>query len=552
MLSLVALLGTMTPAAEAASDLATQEREVSSLRRRVESWHEAPRRWGGLSDRGVEVFLADLRTVLALPPSGDPDNPESEEERDGAPTERWELLLRAASLVETKRDKEGVPAISRSARDILAGTLRTDEHARAWALDRVIIGSRGKGAAKGTGMDFAPTVADRRVTLEILEDAGVKALRLPLLTVVRRSDDPLRSFALGTLARWASTFGPDPSVDLYLVRLADQAFDKSVSPHPLNILLDRLASSDAPLSEQARALLTERIARMLVKSDWREAARGLRLSVGLPVEERVPCLLDALQVWKRRAEGQKEYPSLVRIQNDLVRELRALSGQYHGARPGPWINWWVAVRKGELPMPGSKEFAEAMRERASQPRTTAGFFGLRPESMRVTFVIDASGSMGNGFSTDGTTRYVEAVEQMMRFLQGSPEGTKFNTILFSDLTLSSGADLQDVTPRLLESARAKLLAHTPAGGTNLRPAIEQALRLDASGLPDLEAIEADTIIVLCDGETAEGSRWVKPMLKRVLPAYPILFHCVHLGHKDDGALEQLAEISGGDFIRVGG
>lgn len=508
-----------------------------------------------MSDRGVDTFLEELRAVLASSDRRDEDEENEEGGSDGrrdAQVESWELLLRASSLADVQQDKGGVPRLSRTARDLLAGTLGSDRHARAWALDRVIVGSRGRGDARDTGAAFSPTTADRRIALEILEDARVEALRLPLLTVVRCEDDPLRADALRTLARWASTFGPDPSVDLLLVRLADKAFDKRVAPHPFNVLLDRLTSSDAPLSEQARALLIERIARMLVKPDWREAARGLRLSVGLPMEERVPCLLDALQVWRRRSEGAKEYPSLVRIQNDLVRELRSLSGQFHGARPGPWINWWVAVRKGQLPMPGTKEFAEVMRKRASQPRTTAGFFGLRPESMRVTFVIDASGSMATGFSTDGTSRYVEAVEQMMRFLQGSPEGTKFNTILFSDETLTSGADLQDVTPERLEAARARLLAHHPEGGTNLRPAIEQALRLDASGLPDLEAIEADTIIVLCDGETARGAHWVKPLLERVLPIYPILFHCVHLGNRDDGALEHLAEISGGDFIRVGG
>ena len=39
----------------------------------------------------------------------------------------------------------------------------------------------------------------------------------------------------------------------------------------------------------------------------------------------------------------------------------------------------------------------------------------------------------------------------------------------------------------------------------------------------MESLQADTIVVLCDGETERGPRWVQPTLERVLPHHPLVF-----------------------------
>lgn len=517
-----------------ASPQATPE----SLLKRVEGWSAAPSSWSGLSDRASLQFLSDLKALASAP--------------EATPA-TWELLLRTMALEDAKPGKANVVKISRKARAHLVSALRrrTGTTPEDWALSRVILsGPTGRGPTmRGR---FVPTLRERQLCLQVLENTRVADLRLALLTVGRREKDPLRSTALGSLGRWASVFGADDTVDLFLVQLLGKAFDKRTSPHPYNVILNRLSSSEEPLGERASELLRTRIKQMFVSADWRETARALRLSAGLAVTDRVPLLLDGLNVWSKRAKSGKEYDGLTRVRGDLVRALRELSGQSHGVEPRPWIDWWVAVRQGNLPMPGTPEFEAARLKREKEPRSTASFFGLRPESRRVTFVIDFSGSMRTGFSTDGNSRYVEAVEQMMRFLQGAPKGTRFNTILFSSDTISSGSKLQPATPKRLEAARRALLKQSPEGGTHLRPAIEEALKLDRSGLPDLKSLEADTIIVLCDGETEEGSAWVRPMLDRVLPIYPVVFHAVHLGNRSDGALQALAEGSGGSYIRVGG
>lgn len=418
-----------------------------------------------------------------------------------------------------------------------------------WMLTRVVAAAPD---AKPRGGSFVPSRDERRVAIGLLLDAKVAALRTGLLTVARRKDDPLRAHCIGTLARWAEREGQDETVDSFLVELLGERFDPTTSPHPFNIMLERLRESDVPLAPGARERLAGRLAQMMLSNDWREVARAIRLSEGFPVDERVPMLLDALNVWHRRSESGREVTGLIRSQGDLVRALRDLSGRFHGPQPGPWIDWWILVRQGELPRPGTEEFEKDRKRRERLPRSTSSFFGVKPATDRVTFVIDFSGSMRTGFGTDGRTRYVEAVEQMMRFLQGSAPSTRFSIILFSNEPITTGDKLLPNDPRTLEKVRKELLAKSPEGGTHLRPAIERALFLDTEGVPDLEKLEADTIVVLCDGQTEEGSGWVERTLKRVLPHHPVVFHCIDLGGRGDGTLQRLSTESSGIYLRVGG
>ena len=157
--------------------------------------------------------------------------------------------------------------------------------------------------------------------------------------------------------------------------------------------------------------------------------------------------------------------------------------------------------------------------------------------------------MGGG--TTGRTRYEEAVEQMMRFLQAAGEETRFNVILFNDTATRARTKLVEASARNLEAARRSLLEREPGGGTNLRPAVELALQLDARGEVDLSRLEADTVIVLCDGATAEGRSWVRPTIDRVRAEARVVFHCVLLANRGDGTLELLSSETRGEFLHVG-
>ena len=90
------------------------------------------------------------------------------------------------------------------------------------------------------------------------------------------------------------------------------------------------------------------------------------------------------------------------------------------------------------------------------------------------------------------------------------------------------------------------------GGTHLKAGVLTAMHLDKRGKVDLEALEADTVIVLCDGATAEGPGWVVPLLRRTNDEARLIFHAVQIGSGGDGTLEVLCEETGGDFVRVEG
>lgn len=517
------------------------QRRFGPLERTVESWIDAPAGWRALKVDRAERFTSDLmRAVEAYP-----------ESESG-----WHLALSAATLDRRSLGGQGVRLVARTGNETIRDLLTSPATApavRTWALTEVLVGpDPGSSSRRSKRRESEFDVTERVVALEHLTDLRVPGVRTALLTIARRPEDPMRREAYRALANWAGRFGPDDAIDLFLVQQLGAGLDREVEPHPMTVVLERLGASDDPLSPRAQALLRERIDVMLLSRDWREPVRAVRLVKGLEMEDRISILLDTLSVWDRRARTDQDIPGMVRVRNDIARELRDISGLHHGVEPKPWIDWWVRVRQGALPMPGTAQFEEAERKRLDEPRSSASFFGLRPATDRVTFVIDISGSMSSGWGTTERSRYDEAVEQLMRFLHGAAPTTHFNVILFSTDPVLSSPELVPATPDRLQRARNALLGRKPNGGTNLRPAIELALKLDAFGKPDLDELEADTVIVLCDGGTSEGPRWVEPTLERVLPLYPVIFHTVHLGSSDDGTLRALAELSGGTFLRVGG
>ncbi len=383
--------------------------------------------------------------------------------------------------------------------------------------------------------------ARRLAALALLSELRPSGGELVLLSLARRPDDPLRPCALSELATW-----PNAATDRFLVRQLGRERVAIDDPHPVTLLLARIepiAAGSAPaLDEIASGELASRIGQLMLSTDWRQSARGLQLSRGLPSAVRFPFLIESLRVWVGRSERGA---GSVRIEQDILGELRMASKRAYGLDPDEWALWWRRVRDGEMP------FEEGPRD--DDERRTSSFFGLRPISARLTFVIDRSGSMETKWGTTGRSRYEEAIEQMIQYLQASGNQTWFNVILFNRETLISTVGLRRATPQHLELARRSLLSEQVMGGTRLRPAIHQALRVEGEQL-DLGTLEADTVIVLCDGQTEEGPAWVEPFLQRYNVEAQVKFHCVLLGttSEDDGTLRALAERSGGDFMRISG
>jgi Mg-chelatase subunit ChlD len=124
-----------------------------------------------------------------------------------------------------------------------------------------------------------------------------------------------------------------------------------------------------------------------------------------------------------------------------------------------------------------------------------------------------------------------------------------SVILFSDQLWSSTHDLRKASPSNVANLRTWISGHRPNGGTELAPAIHEALALDERGDPR-GALDADSVIVLCDGETAEGPGWVRGLLEHVNGERCVVFYCVQIGGSGDGALEALARLSGGQYVQA--
>lgn len=377
--------------------------------------------------------------------------------------------------------------------------------------------------------------ARRLAALDLLRRHPAPGAELAVLTVAQDRGDPLRPASLRALGSWSSV-----AVDRFLVDNLERPWDRRLDPHPFRLIQERLAEV-RPLSGANRERLVRRAAAWCVDADWRRASMGIELLGHAPAELAVPTWIEALRVWLGRSEGGL---GSRRIEHELAGALEALSGRSIGPHPDRWLTWWNAVQDGQVPLSNG--------ELGAGGRSTATFFGLRPVSDRVTFVIDRSGSMDGRWGSGEHSRYDEAVVQLQRYLEASGERTRFNVVLFSDDAILSSRSLVPATAENIASAATSLLARTPDGGTHLRHGIELAAALDRGGNAQLELLEADTIIVLCDGDTSQGRGWVPGFLERVNPEARLVFHCVMLASGGDGTLEALAEGTGGQFVRVGG
>ena len=79
-----------------------------------------------------------------------------------------------------------------------------------------------------------------------------------------------------------------------------------------------------------------------------------------------------------------------------------------------------------------------------------------------------------------------------------------------------------------------------------------ALGLKSGNELDLDQVMADTVVVLCDGQTSSGPGWVAPLIEEVGEATQVVFECVLIGSNGDGTLKALAQETGGEYLRVDG
>jgi hypothetical protein len=373
----------------------------------------------------------------------------------------------------------------------------------------------------------------RRTAVAVLASQRTESVRLALFTAASAAEPELALEAIRALSGWN-----DPLVNRFLVsRLAplaarkDTAAERAVLEHFARIG----ASGGSSIDPDTTALLRQHVFDSIAAPDWRRAVQATDIQKDLPLEVAVPALIEGLEIWTER--GRRGLASR-RVQGCIFSELERRTGFKLGPNPQRWRTWWKSSRKGEL----SPDSAEKV--------TQVSFFGLRPWTDRVVFVIDRSGSMAEPFGTKRSTRYEEAVRQMLGLLRSMGASTRFQVVLFNSSTKVWSQEMRPATEDNLVRVEQWLDAKHPDGGTALRPAIESAMALRRDGSIRLDELEADTVIVLCDGQTEEGMGWVAPYLERYNAEASLVFHCVAIGSGGDGSLEQLAACTGGEMIII--
>jgi len=469
--------------------------------------------------QALETLMASLRRSPIDPPEHGADVARALLDLAGVRTSEEERARRRdrAAAEEVSRQTERVRALGRAA---LAERLSADADGRL-----------GRWLATAVLAPRDEPLERRLAALRILEGRYLESTRLALYSCAVGDRDELRAGAMRALEGW-----PDEGVHRFMLAQLERLDERpdwvarsSLRRHFDAVRLDPGGEAGTQLFDLA--------GRAVLGTDWREAYRAIRLLRSLPDDPAVPALIGALGTWTdRRAHGAGSR----RIEYELLTELERRSGRSIGPYPERWATWWK-VRSSGGP--------DTVREDPGK-LTRAEFFGLRPVTDRVVFVIDNSGSMKADFGAGERSRYGEAVAQMLTFLRTLGPTARFSVLLFSSDLEEWKSSLQPASDSSLAAVERWLRYRSPHGGTFLEPAIERVLRLDDRGRPDLGRLEADSVIVLCDGATAEGPDWIPALIERTGDDTCVAFHGVQVGPGGDGALELLAQLSGGDFVQV--
>lgn len=474
---------------------------------------EVDRTWTSDAPGGEELLLAML-DFLGRCQRVERERPLLGPAPEGGLTLVTEADLRSRALAMLRRR---LPRLERDlALGVLAGRVGDGPHplGRRAAACEVLAGSPTGTATLALLATTRPAPPELEVPPELL-DAAVSAL------AGRESD--------GVHLRLIYLLG---AADAGSVRMHRSLLEK----HFRSI---RLEKEDTRVSSSVEA----HVLPALASTDWRRASRAVAVSRCLPDERALPILIDALEDWLARADDPAR--PVRRVQGELASELERRSGRRYGPRPERWRALLEGWRRGETPLAGESG--------APLHPTESGFFGLRPSTDRVTFLLDCSGSMEARFgSARGPSRLEEAAGQMRTLLEQLGPRTRFNVVVFADGARRWRETLAPAEEDALRAATRFVLRTGAGGGTRLQEGVRLALHLGEDGRPDLEALEADTVIVLCDGGTQEGPGWIAPFLQEANEDARVVFHAVQLGQGGDGALEALCAGSGGEFVRVDG
>jgi hypothetical protein len=388
-------------------------------------------------------------------------------------------------------------------------------------------------------------VERRLAVLRLFETKTVPSAKVAILACTMDHDPRIKMAALRALVGWDD----DVIHSLFLPEIEKPA--RAVDPAVLALAERHFGEVHFAKGSRVADHYAATVRVWLLSKDWREAVRGAELQRPVDSEVMVPVLIESLSLWKSRGDAGEQS---LRVRWEIQRALQERSGRSFGVDPEVWRGWWAGLHA-----PGGKVGSGVVTGGGAKELTEGTFFGIRPRSDRIVFVIDRSGSMSTPFGApsgergfEGHTRWDEAVGQLTKFVEGMGAKGKFNVVVFHDLAESWKTGLVAASAENVKAVTEWLRMQKPNGGTQFKEGVDAALSVGTAGNVDVGKLEADTVIVLCDGQTAEGPGWVDGFLDRVEPVTRVVFHCVQIGNEGDETLGKLAKGTHGDSVKIDG
>ncbi|MDJ0976315.1 MAG: HEAT repeat domain-containing protein [Planctomycetota bacterium] len=266
-----------------------------------------------------------------------------------------------------------------------------------------------------------------------------------------------------------------------------------------------------------------------------------------------------------------------RLEQELLRALKAVSGDDLGEKPATWEAWWKKQKEKfggfdpnqpPPPNPADDRYFDPKRDkpRPEEP----DYYGRRIYSRSVGFVFDVSSSMDKnmeipagavgklGNIPKSGTRMEIAKQVLADTIVQLNSMVKFNLVFFStEVRPWRGGKLVPAGGGNAEAA-ASAVKNAPADGeTNIQGALKATLGLHGKSSLDanLDNIP-DTVYFLTDGSPTRGEITSAPELlgwfENLNRFAKVRLHVVAFGNLgvDLDFLGKLAKVGGGEFIHV--
>ena len=347
--------------------------------------------------------------------------------------------------------------------------------------------------------------------------------------------------------------------------------------------LVRLAAIDSLVALGNEAAKDVAVAALKDK-DWRVQATAIKYLQRIRHKDAIQPLIDLI----RTRPG--------RLQDDATAALTDLTDHDPQGGAEEWQKWWDRVKDRFKVLTLAER--EALRKKEVAGRAgyaqapgdgNPPYHGIKTSSRRMLFVVDISASMADKVTLDYANeaivknfeeRYGDlrvkidiAREELINMVAGLKGHTYFNIITFDaevhpwkDVLVKAGSGNKNSAIKYLSRLKSEVINPTGTGfktqsfkgrTTNTCGALDAAFGIfkgDEQGKKDYRT-DADTVFVLSDGlpttgDIVEPNRLIEHVAELNLKAKMVI-HTIGFGSSNKGLLENLAVMSGGQFVMLG-